>query len=130
MNNLDYLEHHGVKGMRWGHSKVRSESRSFKRELKKGLPLDIEADGKGGVNIGVSQKKLPGQSKNYKNDDVYDDYVTSGSSYTSKVNKRMLKGMTLDTARRKTTNASRAKFVGTFAALTAASLAAYYYDNK
>jgi len=39
MNNLDYLEHYGVKGMQWGRRKLNREARKDERSLYKNKRL-------------------------------------------------------------------------------------------
>jgi len=113
MSNLDYIEHYGVRGMRWGHSKnsVSSNSRSFKKDLKKGLHVKLDRSSKNGIEVKDSLERYKGQAKGYSNKDISRDLTSRGLKDTVAVNKNMLKGYSLRTARTKVNTDKESKAV-------------------
>lgn len=104
-DNDSYIEHHGVKGMKWGQR--REKNRAAVNQALKGKNLILTSREARKIQKGtLSLKKAKSskwqqshvQSKNYDTNRVHNDLVFHKPKFVQKVNKRISKGQSYQKA--------------------------------
>lgn len=115
-NNDSYLEHHGVKGMKWGQR--REKNRASVNQALKGKDLILTKQEahkirKGTMSLKKVQSKRWQQShvrnKGYSRDSAYTNSLLQGTRFAQQVNKRIGKGQDYAKAYRRTAISTFAK---------------------
>ena len=115
-DNDSYLEHHGVKGMKWGQR--REKNRASVNQALKGKDLILTKQEahkirKGTMSLKKVQSKRWQQShvrnKGYSRDRAYRNSLLQGTQFAQRVNKRISKGQDYAKAYRRTAISTFAK---------------------
>ena len=112
----NYLEHHGVLGMKWGHRRAKNRA-SVHQALKGKDPiltkLEVHKIRKGTMSLNKVQSKRWQQShvrnKGYSRDRAYMNSLLQGTQFAQQVNKRIGKGQDYAKAYRRTAISTFAK---------------------